>query len=107
MCAASHLAPRRSVRPHLAPMFYNPDGYSSMDLLPTTAEIDAAGRLLIGGCALERIAEVFGTPAFVVDELALRETARTFREAFLSWHADTRVCFASKAFPCSPVLRVL
>jgi diaminopimelate decarboxylase len=76
-------------------------------LLPLTAEFDHQGRLLVGGCALADVAEQFGTPAFVVDELALRETARQFREALLSWHAPSRVCFASKAFPCTPVLRVI
>jgi diaminopimelate decarboxylase len=63
--------------------------------------------VLIGGCVLEQVAETFGTPAFVVDEADLRATARTFREAFASWHADTRVCFATKAFPCAPVERVI
>jgi diaminopimelate decarboxylase len=53
------------------------------------------------------VAETFGTPAFVVDEAQLRATARAYREAFASWHADTRVCFASKAFPCTPVERVI
>src|SRR5207245_4498070 len=82
-------------------MSHRSDPHSStaaqqLELLPATAEIDTTGRLLIGGCALERVAELFGTPAFVVDEVALRETARTFREAFLSRHGDTRVCFASK-----------
>src|SRR5206468_10829729 len=64
-------------------------------------------RVLDGGCALEEVAEQFGTPAFVVDEAAVRRTARSYREAFSSWHGDTRVCFASKAFPCTPVVRVL
>jgi diaminopimelate decarboxylase len=75
--------------------------------LPATAELDREGRLTVGGCVLERVAETFGTPAFVVDEDSLRATARAYVEAFLSWHGDTRVCFASKAFPCTPVLRVL
>jgi diaminopimelate decarboxylase len=80
---------------------------SIFDLLPSSAGCDEEGRLLVGGCALEDLAERFGTPAFVVDELELRETARTFQEAFLSWHGASRICFASKAFPCSPVLRVI
>jgi diaminopimelate decarboxylase len=79
----------------------------SLGLLPSTARRDAHGRVLVGGCALERVAETFGTPVFVVDEAALRATARAFREAFASWHADTRICFASKAFACAPVERVL
>jgi diaminopimelate decarboxylase len=80
---------------------------SISELLPDTAELDGEGRLLLGGCVLEEVAARFGTPAFVVDEADLRDTARTFREAFLSWHGASRVCFASKAFPCTPVVRVL
>jgi diaminopimelate decarboxylase len=76
-------------------------------LLPSTAELDAAGRVTVGGCALESVAEMFGTPAFVVDEQSLRETARAYREAFTSRHPNARVCFASKAFPCTPVVRVV
>jgi diaminopimelate decarboxylase len=76
-------------------------------MLPATARRDGEGRILVGGCVLERVAETFGTPSFVVDEEALRAGARAYLEAFASWHGDTRVCFASKAFPCTPVLRVL
>jgi diaminopimelate decarboxylase len=76
-------------------------------MLPITATLDSDGRVMVGGCVLEHVAETFGTPAFVVDEDALRATARAYLEAFSSWHGDTRVCFASKAFPCTPVCRVL
>ena len=76
-------------------------------LLPLTADHDEAGRLRVGGCALEEVAARFGTPAFVVDEAGLRETARLYREAFASWHADTRIHFAAKSFPCRPVVEVI
>lgn len=76
-------------------------------LLPLTAEEDETGRLTVGGCVLEHVAGTFGTPVFVVDEVGLRETARLYREAFSSWHADTRIYFAAKSFPCTPVIEVL
>jgi diaminopimelate decarboxylase len=76
-----------------------------LDVLPRTAAMD--GRLTIGGCALADIAEEFGTPAFVVDEQGLRETAREYLEAFHSRHPETEVHFASKALPCAPVTRIL
>jgi len=79
---------------------------SKIAFLPRSAELDLDGRVLVGGCRLEDVAERFGTPSFVVDELDLRETARDFQEAFLSWHAPSRVCFASKAFPCTAVVSV-
>ena len=53
------------------------------------------------------MAAEFGTPAFVVDEQGLRETAREYLRAFTSRHARTHVHFASKALPCAPVIRIL
>ena len=76
-------------------------------VLPRTAETGVDGRLAVGGCALADVAGEFGTPAFVIDERALRDTAREYLEAFTARHARTDVHFASKAMPCAPVIRVL
>ena len=77
-----------------------------MGILPRTADT-RDGRLTIGGVALADVAAEFGTPAFVVDEAGLRETAREYLREFTSRHADTDVHFASKALPCAPVTRIL
>ena len=77
-----------------------------LEVLPRSAE-HRDGRLTIGGCALADVAAEFGTPAFVVDEHGLRETAREYLEAFGSRHPRTHVHFASKALPCAPVTRIL
>jgi diaminopimelate decarboxylase len=65
------------------------------------------GRLSIGGCDALELARDFGTPAYVVAEDDLRARARAFLAA-LSAHHDGpgEVLFASKAFPCTAVLRV-
>jgi diaminopimelate decarboxylase len=75
-------------------------------ILPRTAQT-RDGRLTIGGVALADVAAEFGTPAFVVDEEGLRETAREYLREFTRRHADTDVHFASKALPCAPVTRIL
>jgi diaminopimelate decarboxylase len=76
------------------------------EILPrTAATVD--GRLTIGGCALADVADEFGTPAFVVDEAGLRQTAREYIDAFEARHPGTDVHFASKALPCAPVTRLL
>ena len=80
---------------------------SLLEVLPRTAATAGDGRLTVGGCALAEVAAEFGTPAFVIDEHGLRETAREYLDAFRSRHAGTQVHFASKAFPCAPVERVL
>lgn len=77
-----------------------------MGILPRTAET-RDGRLTIGGVALADVAAEFGTPAFVVDEQGLRETAREYLREFAARHPRTDVHFASKALPCAPVTRIL
>ena len=76
------------------------------ELWPPSATI-AGDDLLIGGCSLRAVAEEYGTPAYVIDELALRERAQLFRTTFAALHADSHVYFASKAYPSASVIRVL
>ncbi|MDH4168870.1 MAG: diaminopimelate decarboxylase [Acidimicrobiia bacterium] len=71
------------------------------DLLPDTAEIDPDGRLTVGGCDLLALADEFGTPLFVYDELHLRSRCREARAAF-----GEGVAYASKAFLCQAMARL-
>ena len=73
---------------------------------PRNAVLDARGRLQVGGCDVLELAAVFGTPAYLVDEDDLRERAREFKSAFEALHDDVQLVFASKAFPCTAVLRL-
>jgi diaminopimelate decarboxylase len=67
----------------------------------------ADGVLSIGGCDARELAREFGTPAYIVAEDDLRTQARTFTEALRRLHdGPGEVVFASKAFPCTAVLRV-
>jgi diaminopimelate decarboxylase len=61
----------------------------------------------VGGCDTIELADEFGTPAFVVAEDDLRARARAFARGLAARHADSDVLFASKAFPCTAVYRVL
>jgi diaminopimelate decarboxylase len=74
---------------------------------PMGSRLDARGRLQIGGCDALELAREFGTPAFIVAEDDLRARARAFVEAFAAHTDDFDVLFASKAFPCTAVYRVL
>jgi diaminopimelate decarboxylase len=74
---------------------------------PIGSSIDADGRLQIGGCDAVELAHEFGTPAYIVSEDDLRARAQTFVEAFRARTKDFDVLFASKAFPCTAVYRVL
>src|SRR5581483_9806657 len=52
-------------------------------------------------------ASEFGTPAYVIDEGALRDRARAYLAAFTTRHPGSRVCFAVKAYPSASVIKIL
>jgi diaminopimelate decarboxylase len=76
-------------------------------VLPRGSRVNRQGHLEIGGCDLLEVAREFGTPAYLVAEDDLRARARRFLDGLRSRHPDSDVLFASKAFPCTPVMRVL
>jgi diaminopimelate decarboxylase len=77
-----------------------------LSLLPPSAVIDGED-LRIGGCLLRELAAEFGTPAYVIDEQALRSRAREYLRAFASRHGKSGICFAAKAYPSASIIRVL
>jgi diaminopimelate decarboxylase len=78
-----------------------------LDLFPPGAHVDADGELVVGGCRLRDLAAEFGTPAYVVDEAALRGRAREYRDELTARWPDALAVFASKAFPSTAVLRAV
>jgi diaminopimelate decarboxylase len=74
---------------------------------PAGSRVNEHGRLEIGGCDAVELAREFGTPAYIVAEDDLRARARAFVQALSARHDDYDVLFASKAFPCTAVYRVL
>ena len=79
---------------------------ATLTVYPEAASVHE-GRLAIGGCDVLELAREFGTPAYVVAEDDLRARARDFRRALADHHGERgAVAFASKAFPCTEVLRI-
>ncbi len=74
---------------------------------PAGTRVNERGHLEVGGCDTIELAREFGTPVFVVAEQDLRARARGFIDAVAARHRDFDVLFASKAFPCTGVYRVL
>jgi diaminopimelate decarboxylase len=74
---------------------------------PLGSRINEAGVLEIGGCDALALAREFGTPCYVVAEDDLRARARAFLGAFRARSERTDILFATKAFPCTAVMRVL
>ena len=78
-----------------------------LGLFPPGSARDADGMLTLGGCRADALAAEFGTPAIVVDEGALRARAREYADGLAARWPRSRVVFASKAFPCTAVQRVM
>jgi diaminopimelate decarboxylase len=75
---------------------------------PRDSRLNEAGVLEIGGCDALELAREFGTPAYVVAEDDLRDRARAMVAAYAAAGVpDAEILFASKAFPCTAVYRVL
>jgi diaminopimelate decarboxylase len=78
-----------------------------LTLFPAGSALDPDGVLTIGGLRADRLAERFGTPVLVVAEQALRARAREYADGLAERWPDARVVFASKAFPCTAIQRVM
>jgi diaminopimelate decarboxylase len=78
-----------------------------LSLFPPGSSVAADGMLLLGGCRADALAAEFGTPALVVCEAAMRARAREYADGLAARWPRSRVVFASKAFPCTAVQRVM
>ena len=77
-------------------------------VFPADSRVNERGRLEVGGCDTVELAREYGTPAYVVAEDDLRARARAFVEAGRrAGHEELCVVYASKACPCTAVLRTL
>jgi diaminopimelate decarboxylase len=80
---------------------------SLLSLFPPGSALAGDGMLTIAGCRADALAEEFGTPVMVVSEPALRARAREYADELKARWPRSRVVFASKAFPCTAVQRVM
>lgn len=70
-------------------------------LWPQGTKLGEGGELLFAGAPVSHLAARFGTPAYLLDEEHVRETARAYRRAL----PEADVAFASKALCTRAVLR--
>src|SRR3954453_20639736 len=78
-----------------------------LSLFPPASAVDPDGMLTVEGCRADALATEFETPVLVVSEPALRARAREYADGLTARWARSRVVFASKAFPCTAVQRVM
>lgn len=63
--------------------------------------------LQIGGVSCRSLADEFGTPLYVYDEAKIVSQAKDAMSAFASGKFDTEVVYASKAFSCVALFKLL
>lgn len=63
--------------------------------------------LTIGNCAVSELAQSFGTPLYVFDELTIRNAARTFKTGMANYAGGASVYYAGKAWLNTTLLRLL
>jgi diaminopimelate decarboxylase len=78
-----------------------------LGLFPPGSRLDPDGELVVDGCRLTDLAAAWGTPLYVVAETALRDRVRRFRRALATHWPNSRMVFASKAFPCTAGYRLM
>jgi diaminopimelate decarboxylase len=83
------------------------DAAALSHVYPIGSRVNEAGRLELGGCDAVDLAREFGTPAYVYAEDDIRARARAYMDAFRARTDRFEVVYASKAFPCTAVFRLL
>jgi len=78
-----------------------------LGLFPPGSSVDPDGELVVGGCRLADLAAAWGTPLYVIEEDAVRTQVRRYRRALGAEWPNSRMVFASKAFPCTAMYRLM
>ncbi len=78
-----------------------------MNLLYKHLSVNAAGHLAIGGVDTVELAKTYGTPAYIMDEEAIRSQMRTYLSAAHTYFgADALPLYASKALCFAGIYRI-
>jgi diaminopimelate decarboxylase len=78
-----------------------------LGLFPPGSAVDPDGELTVGGCRLADLAAEWGTPLYVIEEGGVRAQVRRLRRAIEARWDSARMVFASKAFPCTAMYRLM
>lgn len=81
--------------------------FENAELFPVTSAVNGDDHLVIGGCDTVSLAEEFGTPLYIYDELTLRQMCQSFVGEFVSRYTNTLIAYASKAFINPALARII
>jgi diaminopimelate decarboxylase len=76
-------------------------------LFPQDTTIDGDGQLRLGGHRAVDLAGQFGTPLYVYHASTIRHQIATYRQALATYPGRTRLAYASKAFLCTALARLM
>ena len=65
------------------------------------------GHLTIGGIDCENIVKQYGTPLYVMDKNRIEKMCKVFKSAIEVEYGDGLVLYASKAFSCKEIYRIV
>ncbi len=74
------------------------DNIPRLALFPDNSGVNNEGHLVIGGCDTVKLAEEYGTPVYLFDELTMRNKCAEYKSEFNRRYPGTTVLYAAKAF---------
>jgi diaminopimelate decarboxylase len=78
-----------------------------LTLFPAQTTISAGGRLVLAGHQATDLAARFGTPLYVYHVDTIRRQIAAYRQALAAYPGPTRLTYASKAFLCAALARLM
>lgn len=69
--------------------------------------VNEKGHLAVSGVDTIELAEKYGTPLYVMDEAVIRNACSRFKDSMEKFYGDGLVCYASKAFSCKEMYRIV
>ncbi len=72
-----------------------------------TLNVNKNGKLVIGGIDARTLADKFGTPLYVMDKTHIMNMCKIFSETLKNEYGDGLVSYASKAFCCKEMYRII
>lgn len=70
--------------------------------------VNNKGNLEMGGCDLKELANLYGTPAYIMDENTIRRNCRAYLQAMREYYNNNgMILYASKALSCKAIYRIM
>lgn len=72
-----------------------------------TLKVNKDNHLEIGGVDCSLLKEQYGTPLYVMDQAYIENMCKIYKETLESEYGDGLICYASKAFSCLEIYRII